>query len=122
MISPGWPKGEHTHFPHTNLPVGHGPRVGHPVRHIGAHTPCALRRRNRIKVGIGSARSRGKAAGFLVDSQRKATTPDWLGLAHASGGCGAIDRDAIRFVLLECHGEGFMLVVCVLEQGAMTLG
>lgn len=90
---------------HTNFPIGHCPRVSHPIRNIGPYTPCSFRRRNRIKVGIRSTRSRCKAAGLLINGQRKATTPDWPGLAYAGGGCVAIDRDSTNFVVLECHDE-----------------
>jgi hypothetical protein len=55
----------------TNLPVGDSPTICHPVGKVSHGPPCSLRRRNRIKVGIGSSRRPSESAGLLVDHKRE---------------------------------------------------
>jgi hypothetical protein len=55
----------------TNLPVGHSPAICHPVGEVGHGPPCSLRRRDRIKVGIGSSRRPSESAGLLVNRKRE---------------------------------------------------
>ena len=56
----------------SDLPVRHGPGVGHPVGHICAPVPRALGRRNRVEIGIGGSRADGEAARFLTHLQTEA--------------------------------------------------
>ena len=56
----------------THFPVGHGPRVRHPVGDVGAHGPRPLRGRDRIEVGIGQVRRLCKAARLLANLETEA--------------------------------------------------
>ena len=79
----------------TNFPIRHCPSIGHPIRNVSAPVPCPLRRRDRIKVGIGCVLGRRKAAGLLSHFEAES----WEAaseLAYVAGSNGLLDSRCNR--------------------------
>lgn len=58
----------------TDFPIRDSPAVCHPVCKVCACSPCTLRRRNWVKVGIRGARRGSEAARLLINSELEAKT------------------------------------------------